>query len=57
MAECKYCNGEKLVIHGDYTDLVINTRERLISAWADGEANLKINYCPMCGRKLGDQDA
>lgn len=54
MTECKYCDCETVVIRGDYTALVINAGERLISAWGDGEANLTINYCPVCGRKLGD---
>lgn len=54
MQDCKYCTDEAITIHGDWTDLNVNAKERLISAWGDGEADLEINYCPVCGRKLGD---
>ncbi|MHB9289673.1 hypothetical protein [Latilactobacillus curvatus] len=54
MTECKYCEGEEIIIHGFYTDLSIDSKERLISALGEGQVDLKINYCPVCGRKLDD---
>jgi len=49
---CKFCQNDGVTIHGDYTELVIDGSNRLISAFGDGEAYQEIKYCPMCGRKL-----
>ena len=44
---------EKLSI-GDWVDIYIRKEdgEYYIEAIADGNAYLKLNYCPKCGRKL-----
>lgn len=57
MTDCEYCKCDKLMstkyddnevrIHGDHLDIA---NEGL------GGSYIKINYCPMCGRKLGGND-
>lgn len=50
---CEYCtNG--INIKGDWTDLQIHKEddEWWITALGDGRADLKLNYCPMCGTHL-----
>lgn len=64
MTECKYCkftDFDEDDIHAYGQDLID------VSVWlennestgevvlvSDGWGDIKINYCPMCGRKLGD---
>jgi hypothetical protein len=45
---------EKLISVGDWVNLYIELicGEYWISGVADGNAIMKINYCPICGRKL-----
>lgn len=60
---CKFCNGEideGKPLCGDLVDLgnvtnIVKTREGYeIEYWRDFEYqdSVKINFCPMCGRKL-----
>ena len=45
---------EKRITHGDWVDLYIKLedKEYWIVAEAEGNAMMKIEYCPKCGRKL-----
>lgn len=56
---CNLTEGqEKLISNGSYVDLYAK-RDKYgywISAISDGRADMKINYCPICGRKLEDDD-
>jgi hypothetical protein len=65
---CEYCNIKKYddrswndtkvlqLDYGDYTALsmVYHCRDKSFGIMAEGEgrAEIMINYCPMCGRKL-----
>jgi hypothetical protein len=65
MKECKYCRevDTKALLELDYIDqeayheeyelyVVIGIEGGSLSAWHKDEHSIKINYCPMCGRKL-----
>ena len=43
---------------GDWVDICIKKEDSkyYIEALADGNAYLKLNYCPKCGRKLEEDD-
>lgn len=72
MNECKYCDLKnygtyvfdyKIVLHiqdGAWNTLYMaydkNRKEYSIMAVGDGSAEIKIDYCPFCGRKLGGED-
>lgn len=62
---CKYCNGkidEGKPLCGDLVDLgdvtnIVKTRDGYeIEYWRDFgcQDSVKINFCPMCGRKLSE---
>lgn len=59
MEEC-ICNleegEEKLIRRGSWNDLYLrlSNGEYRINAIADGIASMKIEYCPKCGKKLGE---
>lgn len=50
-------NKQEYICHGNWTSLAIR-RDRLglyyIVALGDGEAEMDIKYCPICGRKLDE---
>lgn len=48
---------EKLITNGNWVDLYIKLerKEYWIVAMADGNAMMKIDYCPKCGRKLEEE--
>lgn len=56
---CEYCKDGKpiaeeddnFVTIGRFDDLMIVFTTEQIHLW-----NISINYCPMCGSKLGDSD-
>jgi len=55
--QCKYCISKSNLpgvgvdlAESNYTCLWMNSNE--LGASGDDEAIIKINYCPMCGRKL-----
>lgn len=63
---CKYCNGyidEGMPLCGDLVDLgdvtnIVKTRDGYeIEYWRNFECqdSVKINFCPMCGRKLVEE--
>jgi hypothetical protein len=65
-SECKYCNnvaedGEESNmsdIYGHAMRINLNGEYPYIDVWSDGpygDQSKRINYCPMCGRKLGDE--
>ena len=39
-------------INGDYTSLEIDYKNKIITAFGEGWGRIKMNYCPICGRKL-----
>lgn len=61
MMGCEYCESEKIMLE-DSRGLCVSIDDYLGSlyiAWYgdngwDGE-HISIKYCPMCGRKLGDE--
>ncbi len=60
--KCDYCNIEnnesKLIVLGNWNNLYIERDEYenfYISAKSDGIAEMRINYCPFCGKKLGGE--
>lgn len=56
--DCEFCNGEKEVTLKKGLDIGLsnNKLDFYFDTCACGyfEDELKINYCPMCGKKLGD---
>lgn len=63
-AVCDYCQGD--LDSGDFRNLcpepdrvIAFSRFGKIHAYSpdDGFYSIKIHYCPMCGRKLGKEDA
>lgn len=56
--KCKICerlkNNEVYKVQGSWVDLEIKKiyGETKIQAYGDGVAEMNINYCPECGRKL-----
>lgn len=56
--KCKICerlkNNEVYTVQGSWVDLEIKKihGETKIQAYGDGIAEMNINYCPECGRKL-----
>ena len=65
---CEYCKGnvwDRETIESDnLMEYIVGDKKLLIASWTpayDGhnaecnwEAEFEINYCPMCGKKLGD---
>lgn len=61
---CEYCKGDiskRKTIESDcLIEYTIGNKELLMAFWSQGpdgpecemESEMKINYCPMCGRKL-----
>lgn len=50
---CEYCNNHK-PLTSLYTEYSVEVDDKELSVW-NGlrcEEHFKINYCPMCGRKL-----
>ena len=49
-------NEVKRIAEGAWVDLYINkeAEDYLIEAISSGRASLKINFCPICGRKLAE---
>lgn len=61
MGDCKYCTGkneDRLMIENDYVELYLTENGELnidaecADAYSNFTSESKINYCPMCGRKL-----
>lgn len=57
---CKYCESEepKDIIKDPYNHLFIQDNElRFLSTEGEDDYELygRINYCPMCGRKLSEE--
>lgn len=58
MSECPYCNRSRnfttLFHDQDYAEVRIVMNDTLfIHQYPKPDTAIKINYCPMCGRKLG----
>lgn len=55
---CEICTALKenkiYKIEGSWVNLEVKKmyEDIIIQAYGDGVATMKINYCPMCGRKL-----
>ena len=58
MKMCEICdavfNNETYIIEGDWVELDFKKRgnDVYIIACGDGCAEMKLNYCPECGKKL-----
>ena len=67
MGKCKYCNDEYYVEFNvgtfEFSDIEIgihgDSKSIRIRVYENGHINTQefvvINYCPICGRKLGDE--
>ena len=55
---CKYCEKSELLLDGMEELIYIDNNKLNISNIVNNTINnsQKINYCPMCGRKLGDEN-
>ena len=57
---CKYCNYEERIYddENEFDYIWINDACGCLNVEMDGGRELvfEINYCPICGRKLGDSD-
>lgn len=53
---CRYCEKNELLLDGMEELIYIDNDKLNISNIVNNTINnsQKINYCPMCGRKLGD---
>ena len=49
---CEWCDGGWHDIVGDFVGF--SMENNIITAYGDGQLDIKISYCPFCGRKLGD---
>lgn len=55
-ADCPYCHEPYAIISGGNRDgFWFNSSNQLCSPYDDAP-NVSVNYCPMCGRKLGDEE-
>lgn len=51
---CQYCEKEKSILHDDSYDF-LNIFIKNNQLWEKSmDMGTDINYCPMCGRKLGE---
>ena len=54
---CKYCEGREAILYNypaDLSKIIIKDGEILFLNFMENRINYtRINYCPMCGRKLG----
>ena len=54
--KCEYCHEPYNVFKGgDRVGFWFNSHNQLRSPYDDAP-NVLVNYCPMCGRKLGDDE-
>jgi len=59
MSECKYCKGD---MNGEYIEsryaIDIMCDDLFLYCWCDcgKKTVIRINYCPMCGRKFGEDN-
>ena len=58
---CNYCTGKEIKIDEDYCSDTMQIEDRIMTISGvtpygyenvDFEVSVKINFCPMCGRKL-----
>jgi len=62
MSECDYCQGGKTICdkNKNYLGIELHSATQCLVAYGidkcgwDVSVCTKVNYCPMCGRKLGD---
>ncbi|OFI48840.1 hypothetical protein BG261_05475 [Floricoccus tropicus] len=58
LEKCQVCKGDKL-LGTDNEELRLQIKDsklRIEDFWGEGDINddIKINYCPICGRKLNE---
>ena len=51
--ECDYCKEKNIITIDGVLAIYINNQNKLKAITTKGEFGADINYCPMCGRKLG----
>ena len=52
---CEFCDGKKKIIDGKGNSVLFGAENNMIFDNSDGKevaGVVKINYCPICGRKL-----
>jgi len=58
---CDYCKGKYLkenepIFKNQYWEISIDVNNKELEIWSEFESNneidIKINYCPICGKKL-----
>lgn len=62
---CEYCNDEKCIVNKNYTVVYVTENElrnhtQVYTGASNGNTeqikiDYKINYCPICGRKLAGE--
>ena len=52
---CEYCEGKNIITIDGRLAVYINNQNKLKIITVNEEFGEQINYCPMCGRKLGDE--
>lgn len=54
MTKCKYCSDDQDHIINDCTNEIYLNNKHVLAfcGWCGCWTKVKINYCPMCGRKL-----
>lgn len=56
---CKYCESEKLLNELNFAETYIENGELVLSymdACSSDKDRVPINFCPMCGENLGDDE-
>lgn len=58
MKKCRYCSDENDHILNGYTNEIYASNKHITAfcGWCGCWSKVKINYCPMCGRKLGEEE-
>jgi hypothetical protein len=53
---CKYCEKNKLITSSNWNGYGEISIDKNGNLYGKDDEIFKINYCPICGRKLGDED-
>lgn len=59
MSRCKYCSNGKdhILVEGVTNEVYVSNKTILACCgWCGAYTTVKINYCPVCGRKLDEEE-
>ncbi|KIL09236.1 hypothetical protein SR42_09730 [Clostridium botulinum] len=51
---CKFCEGDRTIIETSEDTIVLDGNTITHHNWY-GSTEYKINYCPICGKRLGEK--